>query len=328
LKLIEIRGDIHEGGGQILRTSLALSARTGISFEMTRIRAGRSRPGLQPQHLAAVRLAAQLCQARLQGDQLGSLSMRFEPRHCEAPSHLSVDVGTAGSITLLLQSVFWALPAVSVELRGGTDVAWSPPFDYLKEVTLPLYRRLADVRTLALTRGFFPKGRGRWLFEVETVAAPKSLYLVEPPTTWDVFGRAIASADLRSRRVAERLAQASGELLGRPIEWDYQDTPSQGCALVLWAASGEWRWGVSALGEKGKSAEQVASLAVERLRHCLAQPGVDEYLGDQLVPLLALVGGAVLCQKVTPHLRANLEVVEAFLGPKLVLQGNLLRSLE
>ncbi|MBS2036514.1 RNA 3'-phosphate cyclase [bacterium] len=328
--MVELSGDIHEGGGQILRTALALSARTGQAFRLVRIRAGRARPGLQAQHLAAVRLAAQLCGARVQGDSLHSGQLIFEPGPLR-PGLFSADIGTAGSMTLLLQASFWALAAMpescEVEVRGGSDVQWAPPLDYLEHVTLPLYRQLAPIQSLQTTRGFFPKGQGRWRFRVSPSGLSRPLELAAP-ARWDsIRGKAVAGRDLAERRVAERLAERASAMLQAEVQMEYVRSASQGAVLTLWAEDPRLNCGVGVLGEKGKSSEQVADHAVELLRAKMARKEpVEEYLADQLIPLLALVGGKLRCQELSPHCLANLEVVSAFLGPRIRNYGSLLTT--
>lgn len=329
--MIELSGDIHEGGGQILRTALALSARTGQAFRLTRIRAGRSRPGLQAQHLAAVRLAAQLCDARLQGDALHSGELTFEPGGLKS-GRFAVDIGTAGSMTLLLQATFWALAAApgpcEIEVKGGSDVSWSPPLDFLEQVTLPLYRQLAPIETLEQRRGFFPKGQGLWRFRTEPGGLTTPLDLAAAPHWLQTGGRAVASRDLGERRVAERMAERAGAMLECPVEVEYAKSACPGAVLTLWAKDERLRCGVGVLGEKGKSSEQVAEQAVLRLREKMDRiEPVEEYLADQLIPLLALVGGRMRCQDLSPHCLANLEVVSAFLGPRIRRYGSLLTTM-
>ena len=328
--MIELSGDIHEGGGQILRTALALSARTGQAFRLVRIRAGRSRPGLQAQHLAAVHLAAQLCGAKLGGDRLHSTELTFEPGPLKA-GRFSVDIGTAGSMTLLLQASFWALAAMpdvcEVEVRGGSDVQWAPPLDYLEHITLPLYRQLGGIETLEHQRGFFPKGQGRWRFQVTPGGLTTPLDLASPAQWGQIQGRALASRELAERRVAERLAECAGALLEAQIETEYVRSASQGAVLTLWSEDERLACGLGMLGEKGKSSEQIAERAVHLLREKMARKEpVEEYLADQLIPLLALVGGKMRCQELSPHCLANLEVVAAFLGSRISTYGSLLTT--
>lgn len=323
-KLLQLRGDIYEGGGQILRTALALSARTRQPFQLTHIRAGRSRPGLQAQHLAAVHLAQQLCDAQLEGATKGSQQLVFRPGPLRS-GHFAVDIGTAGSMTLLLQASFWALAAATdpstVEVRGGSDVAWSPPLDYVEKVTLPLYRHLADIETLQSRRGFFPKGGGLWRFRVGP-RQPQELDLAFTPHWGGVSARAVASRELQGRQVLERI-RARLDLAS--FEGEYVPSPSPGVVLVLWSESGPLRCGATGLGEKGKSAEQLVDETLTLLRQRMNAPeGIEEHLADQLIPLLALVGGKMLCQDWTPHCMANLEVVEAFLGRRIQRVGKLL----
>lgn len=328
--MLQLSGDIHEGGGQILRTALALSARTGQPFQMKRIRAGRSRPGLQAQHLAAVRLAQQVGDARVEGAERGSQDLTFVPRG-RGRGPFEVDIGTAGSMTLLLQCCFWALAALpeasEVRLRGGSDVSWSPPFDYLQQVTLPLYQRLAGLETLDLRRGFFPKGGGRWRFRVQPRPAGPALELGMSQTWGPIQGRLVYTRGLASRDFLERARRAADQ-----VDWQAEvaEAPGEGVVVVLWCASQgcpELRLGASALSEKGKSLEAMVGEALADLqrRRQVPEP-VEEHLTDQILPLLALLGGHFVSQEVTPHTLANLEVIQAFLGPVIHRQGNLFRG--
>ncbi|HXE73892.1 MAG TPA: RNA 3'-terminal phosphate cyclase [Candidatus Nitrosotenuis sp.] len=355
------RGDESEGGGQILRTSLALAALTGQGFEIVDIRRKRPSPGLQAQHLAAVRLAARLCSARVAGDEIGSCRLSFRPGPLRAGG-FEMDVGTAGSLTLLLQAVL--LPALAapgpvvLTLQGGTDVRWSCPADYLERVILPYFRLLGGVRQTVVRRGFYPSGGGR----LELVVEPRSEEGEVPPLAGEnpawhrvrrrlrlpaadlterrplvaVRGVSVAAEKLRPRQVAERQKKAAQEVLARAglelpvsIDVDYGPSLSPGSALVLWAegAAGGWplRLGADHLGERGVPAEEVGRRAAALLLSRMAQAApVEEHLADNLVPLLGLAGGAMRCQVVSDHTRANIYVVEQFSGLRYRVEGNLI----
>lgn len=312
--MLELRGDLFEGGGQILRTSLALSLHTGIPFRLLHIRAGRPRPGLQAQHLAAVRLATRIGHAEVEGDELGSETLTFRPRAWR-PGEFAVDVGTAGSVGLLLQACLWPLACAegpsTLELRGGTDVPWAPPIDYLRHVTLPACAGLARVETLDLQRGYYPAGGGCWTVRIhpQSPTAP----FASPSREQPLRGQVIVSQHLRSRRVGERILQ---RLSSFPVELtlDHVPSASPGASVCLWSGGR----GASSLSARGKSAEAMAEEAWADMERRLALPeAVDEHLADQLVPLLALAGGSMEVQSVTPHTQANLAVTRAFLGPRV-----------
>ncbi len=348
--MIELDGSHGEGGGQMLRTALALSLLTQKAFSMHSIRAGRDNPGLRPQHLSCVRLCQQLCDAVVEGDEIGSMKVTFYPRAFK-PRTLAYDIGTAGSVTLLAQSVLPALVfgpgKVRLRLTGGTDVRASPTADYFSNVLLPLLRSFADIEFTVLSRGFFPKGGG----SIELFVRPKvpkaaqesfAAYLVRlrgalrgfeltfPPKPVLVRGISFASKELEASQVAQRQARSARLglqtlLLTVKIDSMYAQTQSIGSAITLWVRLGEsdvvpLSLGSSALGERGVAAEAVGSEAANRLLAQLQSGGcVDSHLGDQLVPFLAIVGGKIKLGALTDHLRSGVYVTRAFLGETLLL---------
>lgn len=312
-----------------------MAALTGRPFRITRIRAGRRPPGLKAQHLAAVRLAAQLCGATLEGDAIGSTTLSFTPGALR-PGAYTMDVGTAGSVTLLLQAVLlpalFAGDAVRLKLIGGTDVRWSPPVDYLSGVLLPYYRMAGTVRESVERRGYYPKGQGMLTLEVRGHGRPL------PPLAIRSEARRVrivsaAAEGLQERQVAERQATAAGEAL-RDLELpvlathEYSATPSLGSSIVIWAEgeSGEGSWpfrlGSDRLGERGVPAEEVGRRAAQSFRDLFTRSApVEEHLADNLIPLMALAGGSIECQVVSPHTLANAYVVELFTGKTLSIEG-------
>lgn len=334
--MLEIDGSQHEGGGQILRTSLALSLRTMQAFRIHNIRAGRSKPGLQAQHLAAVRLAQSIGQAQVQGAERGSGLLTFQPRELKAGYH-KVDVGTAGSITLLLQACLWALPLlkeeVTLDLRGGTDVNWAPPLDYLLQVTLPALAGFIELEVEIQKRGYFPQGGGRILihYRPRAQADDHALDWSTPAQSFQIGLQSWASPDLQSRRVAQRLIEGfQAGWCGIPVDWQWgpigSDTspgPGTGAVLVAWAHNDCLPIGTSSLAQKGVSAEELGRQTAEKLGSLLTSPApVDEYLTDQVVPYLALHQGRLLSQNVTPHSRANCAITNLFLGSNLQIRGH------
>jgi RNA 3'-phosphate cyclase len=232
-------------------------------------------------------------------------------------------VGTAGALTLLLQSVLLACltsgEEISLELRGGTDVLWAPPCDYLTRVLLPYFSRLGEVEIQVRRRGFHPKGQGQLEIRLKgTRTDLPPLEWTEQPAEYSYFGRSVSCESLRDRRVAERQAEAAREILPElEIECEYARTPSTGSVLTLWGEShGEWpcRVGSDLLGSKGVAAEEVGRKAARQLQRRLHAPEpVEVHLADNLIPFLALFGGKLLCQEVTPHTRGNAYVMEQFL---------------
>lgn len=326
--MLEIDGSQGEGGGQLLRSALAFSALTGQPFHMRKVRAGRHKPGLRPQHLAAVRLAAQLCSARVEGDEVNSGSIRFEPGPL-LPGCFRQDVGTAGSLVLLTQaSLLPALKAggeVVLELFGGTDVPMAPSLDYLLEVVLPYYRSLGDIQARVLRRGFAPAGGGGLRLTVNGASSstPGPLSLCGASDWNRRDGRVVVSQDLENANVAHRISLAARAAGEDEAACEYVESDSTGAVLTLWAWDGERRWsGASALGRRGWPSEKLGAFLAEKQRSQLCDPRpVDEHLADQLVPLLAILGGEMECQTISEHCATNIEVCGLFTETRFSLNG-------
>ena len=224
--MIHIDGSYMEGGGQIVRTALALSTLTGKPFKIDKIRHNRSRPGLKPQHLSCIDALKQLANAQVKGAQAGSDSVEFFPDRIYAAT-LSVDIGTAGSITLLLQSLLlpcmFADAPVRIKIKGGTDTKWSIPIDYFTNVILPFSKELASIEIKNMRRGFYPKGQGFVDLSVspryhlndfttleELIAhlfnSVSRIHLSGKPAQIRIEGISCASSQLKGAGVAERQA--------------------------------------------------------------------------------------------------------------------------
>ena len=350
--MIELDGSFGEGGGQIIRTALALSTVTGKPFTVHSIRKGRSASGLKNQHLYCIKALEKLCNAKTEGAALGSENLTFYPGKFEAQK-LEIDVETAGSITLLLQSLL--LPSMfgssktTLAIIGGTDVQWSQPFDYFAEILVPQLRRYADIEVKLLKRGYYPKGQGK----VEVTIRPKyklkdfkavsefllhlkeqskKIILLEQHHIMQIKGVSHASLDLQNAKVAERqamIAESALKKLGCPVSIrnEYSNTASTGSGITLWAifsknkddidVNNPIRIGADALGERGKKAEDVGKDAAEKLINEIGHKApVDEYLCDNLLPYLALFGGSIKAAKISDHALTNIYVIEKFLDVK------------
>ncbi len=313
--------------------ALAVVSRQPIRF--VNIRGGRPKPGLAAQHLSAVRALASVCDARVEGDALGSQTLLFEPGDLAPPREMAVEIGTAGSITLVLQALLPCLAhaseAVAVTLRGGTNVPWSPPVEFLPAVLLPLLGRMgyrAEVHVGA--RGFYPRGGG----QVKTLSWPapslQGLTLLERGAVQCITGVAYR-ARLRAD-VTERMVASAAEALSRaghpaPEITVSDDLPSAGpgCGLVLFA---ECEGGIlcgAGLGERGKPAERVGDEAAQMLIEDLATGAAcDRFLGDQLVIWCALARGAsaYTAAQRTEHLSSACDLAERILGRRFELTGD------
>jgi len=331
---IVIDGSYGESGGQILRTALSLSAITGRAVRIENIRSRRKRPGLAAQHLTAVFAAAKLCDAELNGAELGSRTLTFAPRARPKAGDYRFDVaearqgGSAGAVSLVLQTV--ALPLAlaqgesRVELRGGTHVPMSPSFDYLRDVWLP-YMKLMGVRAeLSLERfGWHPAGKGEVLLETcgagsEPGGRLRPLNATDRGPLIEISGRALA-ANL-PEHVARRMADRAQTLLRRKdmaceIDAVAVQAACPGAGIFLVARYERSLAGFGALGERGKPAEQVAEDACAKLlEHHHTSASVDEHLADQLVLPCALADGESVfaVNPMTRHLSTSAWVVERF----------------
>jgi RNA 3'-terminal phosphate cyclase (ATP) len=322
-EILTIDGSHGEGGGQILRTSLALSLITGTPFKLVNIRAGRAKPGLMRQHLTCVTAAAQVGNAEVVGAGVGSKEIEFWPGTV-TPRHFNFVIGTAGSTSLVLQTVLPALltapggGASVVSVEGGTHNTKAPPFDFLERVFVPLLNRMGAKVSLRLERyGFFPAGGGRVVMEVSPVERLAPLELRE-------------RGEMKSRRATALVSQLPGHIAQRELEvvreklgWGPEHTHirgtresySPGNAVLIEMESEQVTELFSTIGEVGKSAEAVAGEAVDEAREYLKSGApVGTHLADQLMLPLALAGsGSFVTQSLTLHSRTNIETIRRFI---------------
>jgi RNA 3'-phosphate cyclase len=326
---IRIDASHGEGGGQIVRTACALSALTGVACELFQIRGSRTKPGLMPQHCAAVRGLARLCDADITALKPGVTDLTFVPGRLQG-RELSLDTGTAGSIGLVLQGLL--LAGLGLEgptrftIRGGTDVPLAPPCDYLQSVKRSFLLRMGyRIELSILRRGYYPKGGGVVDVRVYPPEAPLLQPLWLPNATEAVCSRGIsfASSVLSEENVVQKQRRRAirhlTEYLHVPakISEDYGASNCPGSGLVVWAETRESILGASALGNPGKSADEVAEQATEQLlRIYNSRASVDPWLGDQILPYLALSSGPSMISvpHVTRHMQTNMWLVERFLN--------------
>ena len=318
--MIEIDGSHGEGGGQILRTSLSLSAITGLPFRMTSIRIRRSKPGLRRQHLTAVRAVAQICNADVEGDRVNSTELSFKPRKVNAGRY-TFDVGTAGSTTLVFQTVFPALLCATNEpsyltFIGGTHNHGGPPWHFLDRVFLPVLRQMGAVVSIQLERyGFAPAGGGRW----SAVVTPSKLHPIELHTRGS---QVTSEASAIVSNLPESIAERELAVIRRNLGWSRQ-------TLVICRRlrrSGQHRDAIrifsndtaeltTGFGQRGVPAETVARSAVECWQaYESADVPVGEHLADQLLLPIALAGGgAFTTLPPTLHTFTNVHTISKFL---------------
>lgn len=322
--MLTIDGSMGEGGGQILRTSLALSLATGTPVRIEKIRAGRAKPGLLRQHLTAAR-AIEAVGAQVEGATLGSGELSVTPGEIRGGDHRFA-VGSAGSACLVLQTVLPVLVASGLSARlaleGGTHNPWAPPLDYLERVFLPQLARLGvALRIEQERRGFYPAGGGRFSVEIDACTGLEPFALMERGEVGERRATAIVANVPGS--VAVRELSAVRKQLGWTqeecrVEQD-ESSVGPGNVLMLEISCGVVREMSTAFGERGVRSEKVARRAVESMREYLeADWPVGEYLADQLMLPFALAAvdgkqGAFRTGPLSEHSRTNLAVIDSFL---------------
>lgn len=321
--MIELDGSEGEGGGQVLRTALSLSMATGRSFRIGRVRAGRSNPGLRRQHRTAVRAAAELTDADVEGDDLGSRNVTFRPARAPRPGEYRFDTGGAGSATLVLQTLIPPLlhgaGAYRITVEGGTHNPAAPPHEFLERAWLPVLREVGAEVSVELDRaGFFPGGGGRLVARVEPPAPPAPLRLRDRGELLELRARShiVGLPDHVAQRELSTL-QAALEVRDDRLEAVDHGERRAGAAnvLVVEVESEAVTEVFTEHGRRGLPAEEVASRASRRVRRYLAS-GVPvwTHLADQLpVPLALRAGGRYRTREPSSHTRSVLDVVTSFL---------------
>lgn len=318
--MLDIDGSTGEGGGQVLRSALALSVCLNIPFKIINIRVRRPRPGLQPQHLAAVKAAAAISDASLQGAELHSTQLVFTPQQVK-PGTYRFDIGTAGSTSLVLQTLLPALMLAEspsqLQITGGTHNPMAPTYEYLHYAFLPLLRRMgADIRSELVRPGFYPRGGGQIAVSIHPVSRLEPLYLPQRGHIVHQYARILSSR--LPRHVAEREWQVIHQQLHYPesqrelVFADDAFSPGNAVSLILQTV--HLTEVFTALGKPGLPAEQVAQSAVDDLRRYLATPApVDSHLADQLLLPIALAGeGGFRTMAMTSHTRTNMAIISRF----------------
>ena len=364
--MIELDGSVAEGGGQILRTALALSTITRQPFRCKNIRKHRSVPGLKAQHLACISALQQWTHAKIVGNTLGSDTIEFFPQETIPSKNITVKIGTAGSICLVLQSLL--LPALFAEgkvkfsLHGGTDVPYSPGFDFFSHVFLPHIRKFCkNISCTILRRGFFPVGNGHIELlvtpfpEYTSLTTTKALFEkireISPPINLPiqskidvVKGNFYASKSSQKTKIVERqLASVKtvfsqyfarkNESVALSFHQSYVDADCDGGVFTFWGmhatketdVSFPVTYAVHTVHAKENTPEIEGRKAVEQFITTLtSENSINAYLADQLLVYMALIGGCVPIQTLSPHMTAVCYVIEKFLGKKPVIEKNML----
>jgi len=349
--MIEIDGGYLEGGGQILRTATALSVITKKPCRVFNVRRGRPKPGLMPQHLLGIQALAQLCNGRLEGDSLGSEEIKFYPGETYR-DQVSVNIPTAGSVTLVLQTLippalFAPAPVKIIFDGGATNTFFSPTIDHFRFVFLKILEKMEiKVEIDILRRGYYPEGGTKLEVKISPFPKNKTHYfghgklmsllrpikLTERGKLKKILIISGASESLKDKKVAERQLAGVREVLGKlklPIEEriEYYDTRCPGSQICLVAEFENTVIGADNLGKLGKRAEEVGKeVALELLKEQKSGACLDKHLTDQILPYLALSSGKnqVTVSEITSHCKTNIWVVEKFIDGKFEIKENLI----
>jgi RNA 3'-terminal phosphate cyclase (ATP) len=333
--MIRVDGAVLEGGGQIVRTAIALSAVTGKPVRVFNIRKGRKKPGLRPQHLGGIAAASRICDATVSGLKIGSLEVTFSPTAIAGGAY-SVDIRTAGSATLILQILIpvgiYADSLLKLTIKGGTAVPYSPTVEYVRHVTGFFLKRIHVSLTLSvLKHGFYPGGGG----EINATVKPGSLHGIElldrgPLKKMSVL--AVASEHLKNALVAERMINGFQERISdADVQHTYVHTLSPGCFIQSFAHFENCILGADALGKKGMRAEDVGRAAARSMKKEIdSEATIDTRMLDQIIPYIALAASMngttsrIKVPRLSKHAETNMWVVKKFLPVDFELKHGIL----
>lgn len=327
--MIEIDGTIGEGGGQILRTSLTLSSITKKPFKITNIRKKRENPGLQRQHLTAVEVVKRLTNAKVEGNFIGSTELAFEPNEIVESGDFAFDVGTAGSITLILQTILPLMlnRKISVKIKGGTDVPNAPTIDYIRLVFANVLKKIDITFDLKLIRrGHYPEGGGEIIIS-NVRGNPSSFSFLEFGEIERIIG--ISHVSSLPYHIAERQKKAALELLKEltekiEIELEIREKEiSKGTGICIVAIGSVGIMGSDSLGKLGKRAEEVGREAsINLLNELKTKAAFDSHMGDMLMLYAALYKGEYTSSKLTSHAITNDKIIRKFLNIETKIIGD------
>jgi len=323
--ILKIDGSYGEGGGQIVRTAVTLSAITKIPVIITNIRAKRPERGLKAQHITAVSALKELCNAKVIGLQKNSTTLEFYPQNI-IHKEFKFDIGTAGSTTLVLQSFIlagiFARGPVKLELTGGTDVRWAPQIDYIKNVFLRLIDKLGiKVHLDVLLRGYYPKGGGKIVAKITNCEKIMPLWMEYKPAS--KISCCVNISKTLPMHILERIKNTIVHKLSNydyEIKEDVCDTYSPGVGLVLYT---DTLIGASGLGEKSLSAEKLSeNVIADLIAEINSNATLDIHAVDQMLPYFALANGhsRFTCRELSLHAKTLLWLLEKFLDIKYEIE--------
>ncbi len=320
--MLEIDCSFGEGGGQVIRTAVALSILTNIPVHLYNIRAKRSNPGLREQHLKGILAAKELCNGKIKNAFLGSKEIWFYPGE-RLNSYIKVKIATAGSVGLVLQTLLLsclkAEKEIDIEIEGGATYGkFAPSIHYLQKVLLPLLAKIGyNVEINVEKQGFYPKGGAKVLVKVLPVKKLNKLDLIEKGKLTGVNILSIASENLKIRNVAERQAEKAKEILKEynpHIKIEYVNTLCPGSGILCFANFENTVLGFDSVGEIRKKAEDVGKeSAIGLKREIESKATLDIFASDQILPYLAFAKGSFLVRELSLHAKTNIEVIRKFL---------------
>ena len=328
-KFIEIDGSFGEGGGQILRTSLALSMITGEAIRMTKIRAGREKDGLLRQHLCCLRAAAEISNAEVTGDELRSTEFTFEPKKITAGKY-KYSIGSAGSTSLVLQTLLPALLYADGEseitIEGGTHNMAAPSFDSLDKCFFPQLRKMGvDIEAKLEKYGFYPAGGGRIVVKVKPIEKWRAIEINKALSDVEISAEILISK--LDNHIAEREAKVLRSKLSLgddALKITTVESQGPGNVLQIIARSDELIEVFTDYGRQGKLAEALAKGLCKKVQTYLqSEAPIDDYLADQLLLPMALAGaGSFTCTRMSRHSKTNIETIKLFLNVDFIVTGD------
>ena len=322
--MLEIDGSYGEGGGQILRTAISLSTRTKKPIKITNIRANRPNPGIKPRHYISIHSIKQLCDAETTGLEIGSPTLTFKPGDFKGGNY-KFEIGTAGSITLVFQAIILGSlktkEPVTINVTGGTDVKWSPSWDYFQHVFLRLLEKIGvSVNAKLMKRGYYPRGGGEAVITVNPCENILPLKLDKTQQCTDVNG--IVNIANLPEHISTRIKHAAIKTLLKSNIKSYLDVEqteslSPGTGITLWTETDDTILGTTLLGERGLRSEEIGkNAAMNLLNEIDSESTLDVYAFDQLLPYMALAkeNGSSSCivKNISTHAQTNMWLIKQF----------------
>lgn len=321
--MLSIDGSYGEGGGQILRTAVALSVLTKKPIEVNNIRANRPNPGMKAQHYIAINSVEELCRGKSEGLEIGSSHLIFKPGEIRGGKY-KFDIGTAGSITLVFQTCILASlktkEPLTIQIKGGTENKWAPTWDYFQYVFIPLLQKFGvNVEPQLIKRGYYPKGGGEAILTINPSKDIRPLFL-GGKQKFSIVNGIINSANLPNE-ISTRMKHAAikailKKKLATDIKIEEKPSPSTGIGITLWAQSNDAILGSTVLGEKGVPAEKIGeNVALQILKDIDAGATLDTHAFDQILPYFAIVKekrSSCIVREISNHAKTNMWLIKQF----------------